>query len=74
MSRACHAAAAPEISPNPLLSLDLTDKFGDISKEIERRRVNWVQGYLKTSDYEFGDLTTKFVRDITGKDDCATRA
>ena len=39
------------------------------TREIERRRVEWVTSYLGTSDYKFGDLTQKFVRDITGKED-----
>ena len=38
------------------------------TREIERRRVEWVTSYLGTSDYKFGDLTQKFVRDITGKE------
>ena len=37
--------------------------------EIERRRVEWVQGYLEKEGYEFGDLTRKLVSDITGKPD-----
>ena len=43
--------------------------FGDISKEIDRRRGEWVKSYLQTEDYKFGDITTKFIRDFTGKQD-----
>lgn len=67
MSSKAHGPAASHLSRSP------RPQFGDISKEIERRRVEWVQGYLQKSDYQFGDLTQKFVRDITGKDDYQVR-
>ena len=44
-------------------------EFGDISREVERRREKWVQDYLGTEDYEFGDLTKKAVKNFTGKDE-----
>ena len=42
--------------------------FGDVSRELNKRRSEWVTGYLG-KEYEFGDLTKKFVSDFTGKDD-----
>ena len=39
------------------------------SAEVERRREKWVQDYLGTDDYEFGDLTKKAVQNFTGKDE-----
>ena len=42
--------------------------FGDVSRELNKRRAEWVTGYLG-KEYAFGDLTTKLVSDFTGKDD-----
>ena len=39
-----------------------------MSRELNKRRSEWVTGYLG-KEYEFGDLTKKFVSDFTGKDD-----
>jgi len=47
-------------------------EFGDITREVEQRRQQWVRDYLgeeAASNYQFGDLTKKFVKDLTGKDD-----
>jgi len=47
-------------------------KFGDVSREIEKRRQQWVTDYLgeeAASKYQFGDLTKKFIRDFTGDDE-----
>ena len=46
-------------------------QFGDISKEIERRRAQWVQDFLgpDAGEYQFGDITKKAVKNFTGKDD-----
>ena len=58
---------APRVSPR-LLSRRI-DQFGDISIEIERRRVAWVKETLGKDDYQFGDLTKKALASFTGKDD-----
>ena len=44
-------------------------QLGDISREIERRRVEWVTEYLGKQDYAFGDITKKFVADFTGEEE-----
>jgi hypothetical protein len=44
-------------------------EFGDVSKELDRRRAAWVQNYLDTEDYEFGELTKKALTSFTGKGD-----
>ena len=47
-------------------------EFGDISREIENRRKEWMKktlGEEAAANYKFGDLTKKFVRDWTGNDD-----
>jgi len=53
-------------------ALEFTGKggytFGDVTKELNRRRAEWVTGYLG-KEYEFGDLTTKMVRDFTGNEE-----
>jgi len=36
-------------------------EFGDISREIENRRKQWVDEFLEGKDYEFGDITKKAV-------------
>merc|ERR1712086_1102261 len=50
-------------------ALEFTGKgsysFGDVSIELNKRRAEWITGYLG-KEYEFGDLTTKMVRDFTG--------
>jgi hypothetical protein len=50
-------------------ALEFTGKdnysFGDVTVELNKRRAEWVTGYLG-KEYEFGDLTTKMVRDFTG--------
>ena len=43
-------------------------EFGDISKEIEKRRSQWVKDFLGKEGYEFGDITKKAVTNFTGKD------
>ena len=60
-------ATSRHISPH-LLSRRV-DQFGDISKEIERRRVAWVKEALGKDDYQFGDLTKKALASFTGKDE-----
>jgi hypothetical protein len=62
-----HLATSRHISPH-LLSRRV-DQFGDISKEIERRRVAWVKETLGKDDYQFGDLTKKALASFTGKDE-----
>ena len=47
-------------------------KFGDISREIENRRREWVKGFLgaeAAENYEFGSITKKALTNFTGKDD-----
>ena len=47
-------------------------EFGDISKEVESRRVEWVKGVLGEDaavNYEFGDITKKAMSSFTGKDE-----
>ena len=47
-------------------------EFGDISREIENRRKQWMIDYLgnedAANDYVFGDLTKKAISNFTGKD------
>jgi hypothetical protein len=43
-------------------------EFGDISKEIERRRRMWVSDFLGSSEYQFGDISKKIATGFTGKD------
>lgn len=47
-------------------------EFGDISREVESRRVDWVRGFLgdeAAKEYEFGDITKKALTNFTGKED-----
>lgn len=47
-------------------------EFGDISKEVENRRRDWMKGFLgddAAEAYEFGDLTKKALSNFTGQDD-----
>lgn len=47
-------------------------EFGDISKEVENRRVDWMKSVLgeeAASNYEFGDLSKKALTSFTGKDE-----
>lgn len=47
-------------------------EFGDISREVENRRKQWVNDFLgeeAAENYQFGDITKKFVSDFTGKED-----
>ena len=51
-------------------------EFGDISKEVENKRREWVKGYLgddAAKEYQFGDITTKAMKNFTGKDDYEVR-
>lgn len=46
-------------------------EFGDITREIENRRVEWVKGFLgeeAAKNYQFGDITKKALSNFTGKD------
>ena len=62
----------PDPDPNPKQAIEFTGKgsysFGDVSIELNKRRAEWITGYLG-KEYEFGDLTTKMVRDFTGNTD-----
>ena len=45
---------------------------GDVSKEIERRRVEWITDFIgaeAAKDYEFGSITKKAITNFTGKED-----
>ena len=47
-------------------------EFGDITREVENRRQEWVKNFLgeeAAKNYQFGDVTKKFMSNITGKDD-----
>jgi hypothetical protein len=47
-------------------------EFGDVSREVNERRKQWVKDFLgdeAAENYEFGDVTKKFVTQLTGKDD-----
>ena len=47
-------------------------EFGDISREVESRRVDWVRGFLgdeAATEYEFGDITKKALSNFTGKEE-----
>jgi len=47
-------------------------EFGDISREVEDRRKQWMKDILgeEAADrYEFGDLTKNAVSSFTGKED-----
>jgi hypothetical protein len=47
-------------------------EFGDITREVNRRRVEWVKNFLgeeAAANYKFGDVTKKFATMITGKDE-----
>lgn len=47
-------------------------EFGDISREIENKRQQWVKEYLgdeAATNYQFGDLTKKFLAGVAGTDD-----
>ena len=46
-------------------------EFGDVTREIEKRRKEWVKDILgeeAAADYQFGDITKKFIADFTGKE------
>ena len=47
-------------------------EFGDVSREIEKKRQEWVKDYLgeeAAANYQFGDVTKKFLSGFTGKDE-----
>lgn len=47
-------------------------EFGDVSREIWSRRKSWMKDYLgeeAAENYQFGDITKKFVAGFTDKDD-----
>jgi hypothetical protein len=47
-------------------------EFGDITREVNRRRVEWVKSFLgqeAAANYKFGDVTRKFATKITGKEE-----
>lgn len=47
-------------------------EFGDIARSIEKRRQEWAKDFLGEEAYEnyqFGDITKKFVKNFTGKED-----
>jgi hypothetical protein len=47
-------------------------KFGDVSKELDSRRAQWVTNFLGDDAkemYEFGDVTKKALKNFTGKDE-----
>lgn len=46
-------------------------EFGDITREVENRRKEWVKNFLgaeAADQYQFGDLTKRFINNYTGKD------
>ena len=48
-----------------------TYEFGDISREIESRRRQWVEDFLgreAAESYQFGDITKKALSGFTGKE------
>ena len=52
--------------------ISLRQQFGDISREIENRRREWVKGFLgeeAAKNYEFGSITKKALTNFTGKDE-----
>lgn len=47
-------------------------EFGDVSRALEEKRQKWVKDYLgeeAAEQYQFGDLTKKFVRNFTGNEE-----
>ena len=47
-------------------------ELGDITREVNRRRVEWVKNFLgeeAVANYKFGDVTKKFATMITGKEE-----
>jgi hypothetical protein len=45
-------------------------EFGDISRAVENRRKQWVKDFLgdeAAENYQFGDITKKFINGYTGK-------
>jgi hypothetical protein len=47
-------------------------ELGDVAREIENRRRNWIRDYLgaeAADNYQFGDITKKAVSQFTGKDE-----
>ena len=47
-------------------------EFGAISREVNRRRVEWVKSFLgeeAAANYKFGDVSKKFATMITGKEE-----
>ena len=47
-------------------------EFGDISRQIEKNRKEWVQSFLgaeAAENYQFGDITKKAMKNLTGDDD-----
>mmetsp|Transcript_78803 Transcript_78803/g.157514 ORF Transcript_78803/g.157514 Transcript_78803/m.157514 type:complete len:104 (+) Transcript_78803:889-1200(+) len=44
-------------------------EFGDVSKELNKRRAVWVKEVLGSEEYAFGDLTKKAFTSFTGKDE-----
>ena len=46
-------------------------EFGDISRQIEERRRDWVKDFLgeeAAKNYQFGDVTKKALGNFVGKD------
>lgn len=47
-------------------------EFGDITRQVDRQRQEWVKSFLgeeAAKNYQFGDITKKFVTKYTGKDE-----
>jgi len=47
-------------------------EFGDVSRAVEKRRQEWVKDFLgeeAAANYQFGDITRKFLKEFTGKKD-----
>lgn len=64
-------AVAEKVS-NRVAELTANYEFGDISREIERQRKEWVKNFLgeeAAKNYKFGDISKKFASQITGKED-----
>jgi hypothetical protein len=57
---------------NRVAELTANYEFGDISREIERQRKEWVKGFLgeeAAANYKFGDISRKLATKITGQDE-----
>lgn len=47
-------------------------EFGDVTRAVENRRREWVKDFLgeeAAANYQFGDITKKFITGFTGKSD-----